>query len=150
MIRSKIPYRIKAILLSLRGVEIPIRDSEVSMSVRVEGTGKVIFGKAECRPHAYFACKKGAKLQLGDDVFVNRNTIMICHREIIIGDGTGIGPNVCIFDHDHLYGEDGMAKKDFKELDKLDELLKAYEMTDLIKIIDDAKKQFEPKDVIER
>lgn len=106
---------IKAILLRNRGIDIPVKGSKISMSVGFEGTGKFILGRTECRPNAYFACKKGAKLRLGDNVFVNRNTIMVCHKEISVGDGTAIGPNVCIFDHDHRYGPDGFKTKEFKD-----------------------------------
>lgn len=112
--KSDLPYILKAILLRLQGVKIPVRGSRISMSMGVGGTGRVIIGKTECRPHVYAACKKGGRLQLGDDVFINRNTLIICHNEIVIGDGTAIGPNVCIFDHDHKYGQEGMVKG-FKE-----------------------------------
>lgn len=31
----------------------------------------------------------------------------IAHKNIFIGDNTSIGPNVCIYDHDHKFGEQG-------------------------------------------
>lgn len=33
--------------------------------------------------------------------FVNRNCTIVSAKEICIGRGTTIGPNVCIYDHDH-------------------------------------------------
>ncbi len=40
-------------------------------------------------------------LTLGKHVFINRNCMIICRRSISIGNKTTIGPNVCIYDHDH-------------------------------------------------
>lgn len=40
-------------------------------------------------------------MELGNGVFINRNTIITSRRSIIIEDGVTIGPNVCIYDHDH-------------------------------------------------
>ena len=33
--------------------------------------------------------------------FINRNYMIVAHQLIDIGYGTTIGPNVCIYDHDH-------------------------------------------------
>ena len=33
--------------------------------------------------------------------FINRNCMIVAHQCIHIGYGTTIGPNVCIYDHDH-------------------------------------------------
>lgn len=43
-------------------------------------------------------------LEIGKGVFINRNCNIVCHSSISIGDGTTIGPNVCIYDHDHSWG----------------------------------------------
>ena len=108
--KTAFPYILKAILLRLRGTDVPLTGSRISMTVKVEGKGSVRIGRSECRPNVYFACKKGARILLGDNVFINRNSIIICHNEITIGDGSSIGPNVCIFDHDHKYGKNGVIK----------------------------------------
>ena len=46
---------------------------------------------------------RGGNLTIGDHVGLNSNCIVACHEEITIGDGTEIGPNTCIYDHDHDY-----------------------------------------------
>ena len=107
---TDIPYILKAAILRLRGTDIPLKGSRVSLSVKVEGKGRVKIGASECRPNVYLACKKNAAISIGDNVFINRNSVIICHKEITIGDDTMIGPNVCIFDHDHKYGEKGVIK----------------------------------------
>ncbi len=42
-------------------------------------------------------------IHLGRNVYVNRNSMIICRESISIGNNTSIGPNVCIYDHDHDY-----------------------------------------------
>lgn len=43
------------------------------------------------------------RLSLADSVYINRNTMIDCCNDIIIGAGTLIGPNVYICDYDHGY-----------------------------------------------
>lgn len=47
------------------------------------------------------AVRKSAKIYLGDNVFINRNCMIVAHNSIIIKKGVTIGPNCCIYDHDH-------------------------------------------------
>ena len=42
-------------------------------------------------------------LLIGKNVYINRNCNIISHEEIKIGNRVTIGPNVCIYDHDHNY-----------------------------------------------
>ena len=43
----------------------------------------------------------GGQINLGNNVFINRNCMIVSHNLIEIGIGTTIGPNVCMYDHDH-------------------------------------------------
>lgn len=45
----------------------------------------------------------GGDLLIGKNVYINRNCNIISHEEIKIGNRVTIGPNVCIYDHDHNY-----------------------------------------------
>lgn len=56
---------------------------------------------------------KGGKLRIGDTVFMNRNAIIVCRENITIGNNTSIGPNVCIYDHNHKFNNDCVIS-DFK------------------------------------
>ena len=49
----------------------------------------------------------GGTLQIGSHCSFNRNDIVVCRNNISIGNGTVIGPNVCIYDHDHVFCEEG-------------------------------------------
>lgn len=41
----------------------------------------------------------------GNNVFINKNCMVVAHSKIEIGDGTTIGPNCLIYDHDHSFGK---------------------------------------------
>lgn len=45
----------------------------------------------------------GGKIIFEGNTFINRNCTIVSMESIIIGTGTSIGPNVCIYDHDHDY-----------------------------------------------
>ena len=53
------------------------------------------------RQNVALAVRDNAQLSIGSGVFINRNTIITAHQSITIADGVTIGPNVCIYDHDH-------------------------------------------------
>ena len=82
----------------IRGLQL------ISPTVQIKCIGKSILN-LEGRLHASANCSiistKGGSLTIGDNVYMNRNVNIICRKNIIIGKGTTIGPNVCFFDHDH-------------------------------------------------
>lgn len=57
--------------------------------------------------------RKNASLFIGENVAISYNNIIVCHDSICIGNGTEIGPNVCVYDHDHDYKK-GLKKELFK------------------------------------
>lgn len=59
-----------------------------------------------------FKVRKGAMLELGDNVSFNYNCIVVCHKAITIGEGTEFGPSVYLYDHDHDY-KVGLKKAKF-------------------------------------
>lgn len=56
----------------------------------------------------------GGNLSIGRDVFLNRNCIVICRKEITIGDNCIFGPNVVIYDHDHEFDIEGIRANSYK------------------------------------
>ena len=54
---------------------------------------------------------KDAVIELGKNVFINRNVIVACRKHIVIGADTVIGPNVVIYDHDHRFDAQGRVKE---------------------------------------
>lgn len=50
-----------------------------------------------------FICANGGNIKLEKRVTINRNSILVSRKGIVIGEGTSIGPNVCVYDHDHKF-----------------------------------------------
>ena len=49
------------------------------------------------------------KLTIGSHTYINSNCAIVCHERIDIGADCLFGPNVCVYDHDHEYGYDGIG-----------------------------------------
>ncbi len=58
-----------------------------------------------------FQVCENARLSIGSDCYFNTNCRVVACEEISIGEHTMIGPNVCMFDHDHLFSVDGVHRK---------------------------------------
>ena len=70
--------------------------------VEIAKNSNVMFGRGlHTRQNVIIAVREEAELSIGRNVFINRNTIITCHKRIIIGDNVMIGPNCCFYDHDH-------------------------------------------------
>ena len=78
--------------------------SDISIKSDIE------IGRASClkigrglhtRKNVLCAVRDNARLTFGDNVFINRNTIIVARESISIGSNVTIGPNVCVYDHDH-------------------------------------------------
>lgn len=53
-------------------------------------------------------------MDIGSNVGFNRNCIVICRERITIGEKCVFGPNVVIYDHDHLFNTDGIKSNEYK------------------------------------
>ena len=70
----------------------------------------VLKGRVHEEKNVLISAKDGGKLTCGN-LYINRNSMIVCRESISIGDGTTIGPNVVIYDHDHDIQECGKLKK---------------------------------------
>lgn len=62
--------------------------------------------------NSYLEASDGGKIRLAGHNFINRNCMIISKDNITIGRGTTIGPNVCIYDHNHdIYNGPGVFTK---------------------------------------
>lgn len=61
----------------------------------------------------------GGEIIIGRNVFMNRYCMIMARKKIVIGDGCMFGPNVVIYDHDHVFGKNGIDH----ELYKTDEVV---------------------------
>ena len=70
-------------------------------SLKTYGHGTIDIGKGtSIKANTELSATQG-KIAIGNACFINRNCMIVAHEKIEIGDGTTIGPNVCIYDHDH-------------------------------------------------
>lgn len=84
--------------LSVTGNNIPC------LKVRMSKDGTLIMdGGISVRQNVIFQISASGKLHIGRNVFINDNSAINSRNEIYIGDGTLIGQNVLIYDHDHNY-----------------------------------------------
>ena len=96
---------IKLLVLILFGNHIKLRVYHlIAPSTSINAFGKdsqIEFGaKVHIRPHVELRAS-GGKLLLADRVFINRNCVICSHDRIELGTRVTIGPNTCIYDHDH-------------------------------------------------
>lgn len=63
--------------------------------------------------NTHLSCDHG-EMYIGSQVRFNKNCTVACKYKIKIGDKCLFGPNVCIYDHDHVYTIDGVLSKEFK------------------------------------
>lgn len=76
--------------------------------------GKItISGRLHSEPGSFLSAKTGI-LSIDGDVYINRNSMVICREKISIGNGTTIGPNVLIYDHDHDVINGGLKTKEVR------------------------------------
>lgn len=63
--------------------------------------GKIVIGKkVAIRGNTEIFADNG-KIIIGNSSFINKNCMIVSHDNIKIGENVSIGPNVCIYDHDH-------------------------------------------------
>lgn len=67
----------------------------------ISGGGKIKMGYHVCALKNCRFSAHGGVLQIGNNVGFNTNCIISSHDNIFIGNNVEIGPNVCIYDHDH-------------------------------------------------
>lgn len=75
----------------------------LSSSIECEKGARYQIQGVSLRPGCCFRIRKGATLNIGNNVAFNNNCVLTCRDGITIGDNTNIGPNCSIFDHDHDY-----------------------------------------------
>lgn len=74
------------------------------VKIVVDSHSHISIGKgALLESNTKISATDGGYLTLGKMVGINRNCMIMCHKQVTIGDNTIMGPGVCIYDHDHLF-----------------------------------------------
>lgn len=83
---------------SISGVVLFSKDVYIDFSKK----SKVYIGrKTSVESGTMIAARENSSLYIGDSVYVNRNCVIVARENIILENGVTIGPNCCIYDHDH-------------------------------------------------
>lgn len=111
LIKRKIILMLKFLELKLKRVEILFSlHSNISMNVDISNKGKRLrLGKVYIRGNTCINTSDEGDMIIGSNVFFNHNCVVACRKKIVIGAGCIFGPNVCIYDHDHNYNENGVC-----------------------------------------
>ena len=71
--------------------------------------GKIHFGAgAYIDDYSRLQVDDGAFLYIGSYAYLNTNCRVVAAEDIEIGSHTMLGPNVCVYDHDHVFDEAGV------------------------------------------
>ena len=83
--------------------------------ITIDKGGKLIVEKgASIGMRSVCTVRKGATLRLGKMSSLNSDCKIVCHEKIEIGENTIFGPNVLLFDHDHVFdSESGVKRKEY-------------------------------------
>ena len=95
--RLRLPHGGKPVFLG-RGVRLVVADG----GVMELGRGAYIDDR--CR----LQVSPGAHMTLGEGCFLNTNCRVVAAECISVGARTMFGPNVCVFDHDHVFDAEGV------------------------------------------
>ena len=86
------------------------------VSINAGKNSKLILGKkVKMNRLSTISVLNGGAMIIGDGVGIGSGNSIVCHEKIKIGSNTILGPNVLIYDHDHIFNEEyGVNKKEFK------------------------------------
>ena len=81
----------------------PVTCLALSDVVELSSKAKIDFGRSlRTRGRCSFNVQEDGELVFGEGVFLNQGCQFNCHSKIEVGDGCEFGPNVLVYDHDHL------------------------------------------------
>ena len=72
--------------------------------------GEIFFGESVSTYSNVHISAIGGKIKIGARASFNRNCIILCRDTITIGNECIFGPNVCLYDHDHKFGINGVQR----------------------------------------
>lgn len=76
--------------------------------------GKIVVGdNVTIFEYGKISAVENGSIVLKNNIFLNRNCLIFCHKKIIIEDGCIFGPNVCIYDHDHKFSRGSISPNEY-------------------------------------
>ena len=85
------------------------------LELTISSDGKMIIDSLRMENNVMLASAGLGEMTIGDNVFFNQNCCVVCRGKISIGNNCLFGPNVMIYDHNHVFSKDsGVAANDYK------------------------------------
>ena len=82
----------------------PVTCLALSDGVELSSKAKIDFGRSlRTRGRCSFNVQESGELVFGEGIFLNQGCQFNCHSRIEVGDGCEFGPNVLVYDHDHVF-----------------------------------------------
>ena len=87
-----------------------------NVKIITKNGGRIVCGdQLRIEENAALSAVNGGKLSLGDNVGIGQGNLIKCQEKIEIGSGTLFGPNVLVYDHDHVFDSvNGVDRKRFQ------------------------------------
>ncbi|MBR2055080.1 MAG: acyltransferase [Clostridia bacterium] len=86
----------------------------LSMTVNIKQNSKLIVGRrVRANGSSHVGVIKGGQLIIEDEVYFNRDCLIVCQKDIRIGKNCSFGPGVKIYDHDHVFDTEGFRQHEF-------------------------------------
>ena len=74
----------------------------LTSQLQVDKGSKLVMGNfSTIEAGSFLAAVDGGSLHVGQKVYINRNCCIVARDAIVLEDGVSIGPNCCVYDHDH-------------------------------------------------
>lgn len=88
-------------LFSLGRIQIPLTQLFSPKSeLRTSEHGTIVVKSSLNMEKGALVCTTGGTITI-DSAYLNRNSMIVSRGKVLIGKGVTIGPNVCIYDHNH-------------------------------------------------
>lgn len=86
-----------------------------NVKIRVRREGKIFLDKnISVNEGTIISALNGGEIKIGKGVSFGVRNIIVSHENVSIGDNTIFGPNVLIYDHDHVFSsKDGVHKQEY-------------------------------------
>lgn len=83
--------------------------------IKIRGGGVILQKGVLISSNSVISASDGGQISIGKMVGINRNSMIMCHDKIDIGDNTIMGPGVYIYDHDHRFdSNNGVRRTDYE------------------------------------
>lgn len=106
-------YNIKLIIIMLLQTNVNIGNKTIienNVTIKTYNGTINILEECSVKSGTYLAAVEGGAIEIGKNVFFNRNCTIVCREKVKIGNGCLFGPNICIYDHNHKFSSDGIKE----------------------------------------